>query len=217
MYSYIHINPILRAPRLCFQVANRRGYRNMSPVPITLQPLVGRSCKQSWQKPATIWDDKKRSKSSLDTVLLNSTRRNAFWMHNIVAEFGADVDIGDTSNIAIHQEINNNSSSWMSSAIGQMPSWSIMLKAAVFGSVGYNIVVCPPKNKQGIAKQICNMIKQLRGLEGNYFAACFQTSESPLSYTSSPFDSETGIDKFPPTPLYLTAMQQKLTGDHKKL
>ena len=99
-----------------------------------------------------------------------------------------------------------------------------MLKAVIFRTVGCNCRMSY-EEQQGIAKQMSDTIKQLWGLEHNYFGV---VNREPVgdtwkpTYTCGPFDSEKETREFllrnidsSTLSLYLTVMQQKMSRDHK--
>lgn len=81
------------------------------------------------------------------------------------------------------------------------------------------------EEKQGIAKQMCDIIQQLRRLEGNHIGAVNRgptVDTRKSTYTGGPFESEKEFNDFllsnmaSSTPsLYRTALQQNWRRDHK--
>ena len=154
-------------------------------------------------------------------IILDSPRRKIFRMYNSVVKFGAGVDVREAQTLQFIRE---------STTIPVPAVTSARSNTIVMNYVdGCNLQDCwtqlSYEEKQGIAKQMCDIIQQLRGLEGNYIGAvnrgpAVDTRKS--TYIGGPFDSEKDFNEFllsnmiSSTPsLYVTAIQQKMRRDHE--
>ena len=200
-------------------VRTRGESQTMRPIP-TLQPCSLDEVASSIDTYQVHFEEIKRSNPAW--IFLDSSTRKVFRMHNSVVKFGAGVDSREAQTL---QFIKESTTIPVPDAIISDRQNAIVMDYVE----GCNLQACWTRlsyeEKQGIAKQMCDIIQQLQGLQGNYIGAvnrgpAVDTRKS--TYTGGPFDSEKEFNEFllrnmvSSTPsLYRTAIQQKLRRDHK--
>lgn len=200
-------------------VRTRSETQNMIPVP-TLQPGSLDEVASEIDSYQLHFEEIKRSNP--DWIYVDSSPRKVFRMHNYVVKFGPEVDSREAQTL---QFIKKSTTIPVPDAlISDQPNAIVMDYVE-----GCNLQDCwtrlSSEERQGIAKQMCDIIQQLRGLQGNYIGAVNRGPAVDMrrsTYTGGPFDSEKEFNEFllsnmtSSTPsLYRSAIQQKLRRDHK--
>ena len=155
--------------------------------------LVGFSNMNSTDKCDLHFEETKQSSPA--QIFLNSGRRKIFRMRKKVIKFGPGVDAREAQ---IMQYLKLATKAPLPDAVSDGPN-TIMMDYVE----GYNLQEHWPRmsngQRQGIAEQIRNILRQLRGLKGNYISAVNRGPAVDMRKSTSrggPFDSESEFNKF---------------------